>query len=441
MKLIILLFMITLSLGTWGQSNLTVVAVGEAEVEKDLIGFVTPKLDALNAQQATQMKELIEILKSDFDFYRNLFIVEDKTIKKVSESKAKFVAEFEILKESDGFYLESVLKNIPGKVEVIKDKRKILFQDIRPFSHALADTFYRSLTGKKSIFESKIVFVSDRTSTKGKVRKELYIMDFDGKRKQKLTSLNSMIISPALSQDNKKILYSLIEDRKKKNSSGVGYQNIKNLNLHLLDLETKKTKVISNELGINSGAIFNKNGESIYLTLSRQKNADIYKMNLKTGAKRKITNHFAEDVDPHINSDESLMTFLSGRPGKAMIYTLDPSSVEKNVKRISFVGRFNAAPRFNPKGTEIVFSSWVDDRFDIYRINSDGRNLVRLTKNFGSNEEPWYSPDGEFIVFTSQRVISRKKATQDVYIMNREGEIIRKITEGYGKIYTPRWSN
>ena len=124
-----------------------------------------------------------------------------------------------------------------------------------------------------------------------------------------------------------------------------------------------------------------------------------------------------------------------------MIYTLDPTGVEKKVKRISFVGDFNAAPRFNPEGTEIVFSSWVDNRFDIYRVSSDGKNLVRLTKNFGSNEEPWYSPDGQFIVFTSQRVITRKRAVQDVYIMNRDGEIIKKITQNFGKIYTPRWSN
>ena len=175
--------------------------------------------------------------------------------------------------------------------------------------------------------------------------------------------------------------------------------------------------------------------------MSYQKNADIYQLNLSNGHKKKITSHYSDDVDPHINSDGSLMTFLSGRAGKAMIYTLDPKGREKNVKRISFVGRFNAAPRFNPDGTEIVFSSWVDDRFDIYRIGSNGENLVRLTKNFGSNEEPWFSPDGQFIVFTSQRVITRKRATQDVYIMDRDGEIIRKITSDYGKIFSPRWSN
>ena len=236
---------------------------------------------------------------------------------------------------------------------------------------------------------------------------------------------------PVISPDNKKVLYSVIEDKWTKTSTGQ-INKTQNINLHLYDIETKAERMISNLNGINSGGIFNKTGDQIYLTISNQDNADIYKVDLKTLKKTKITSHFSDDVDPHINADESLMTFLSGRPGKAMIYTLDPTGLEKSVKRISFVGDFNAAPRFNPDGTEIVFSSWVDNRFDIYRIGSDGRNLVRLTKNFGSNEEPWYSPDGQFIVFTSQRVISSKKAVQDIYIMNREAEIIKKITGDFG---------
>ena len=64
-----------------------------------------------------------------------------------------------------------------------------------------------------------------------------------------------------------------------------------------------------------------------------------------------------------------------------------------------------------------------------------------MTKAFGSNEEPSFSPDGEFIVFSSQKVINRRKAEQNIYIMNREGEIIKKLTANYGKSYTPRWSN
>lgn len=135
------------------------------------------------------------------------------------------------------------------------------------------------------------------------------------------------------------------------------------------------------------------------------------------------------------------MSFLSNRSGRAHIYSIDPTGVENSVKRVSFVGQFNATPRFSPDGKEIVFTSWVDNSFDLYRISVDGNNLSRLTKDFGSNEEPVYSPDGEFIVFTSKKFISRNKSVQDLYIMNRDGEILGQLTKDFGNCFSPVWTN
>ena len=103
-------------------------------------------------------------------------------------------------------------------------------------------------------------------------------------------------------------------------------------------------------------------------------------------------------------------------------------------------GKFNATPRFAPDGKTIAFSSWLDTRFDIFRIDSDGNNLARLTKDFGSNEDPTYSNDGQFIAFSSQRVLSRTRAVQNIYIMDNDGEIIGSITENFGNCTTPRWT-
>lgn len=439
MKYILLSFLI-LNM-TLAQDTLTVVAVGEAEIEKDLVSFISDESEYLSDTDKKAVKEIIKVMKSDFGFYKTLFEIDNESHSEKKTAKGRYHISFKTLKTNKNGMINIQLFDKKEEKSLYENNRNLPKTGLRAFAHDISHNVYRVITGKESIFKSKIYYVSDKGSTRKKVTKDIYVMDFDGANKKRLTYLRSMVISPALSHDNKRMLYSVIEAGLKKASSGEGMQKVKNINLHLLNLENSRSQMVSNVEGINSGAIFNKNGDSIYLTLSYLKNADIYKMNLKTGKKRRITSHFSDDVDPHINGDESQLTFLSGRPGRAMIYTMDPTGVEKKVKRIGFVGRFNAAPRFNPAGTEIVFSSWVDNRFDVYRIDSDGRNLVRLTKNFGSNEEPWFSPDGEFIVFTSQRVISRKEAVQDVYIMNREGEILRKITENSGKIYTPRWSN
>jgi TolB protein len=445
-NLILLVVLIFISKSGFTSDSLTIVAVGEAELQNDKIGFSRlPFPESFTSREKKLLEDISKIFISDFNFYKHLFDVHENSIINNGESSWKslnlrYLIQAKFIKVEKIITIELNVKDLKEDKDVLSIVETINFQNIRSLAHKINDKIYRGITNKESIFKSKIVFVSDKTSKKKDIRKELYIMDFDGARKQRLTYTNSMIISPSLSPDNTKIVYTIIESKWRRSSTGKIHK-VKNLNLYLMDLITKKTRLISEMNGINSGAVFSADGENIYLTLSHNKNADIYKINLKTNKKTKITKHFLDDVDPHINRAGDKLTFLSGRSGKAMIYTMDPRGLEKDVKRISYVGQFNAAPRFSPDGKEIIFSSWVDNRFDLYKIGSNGNNLVRLTKNFGSNEEAWFSPDGQFIVFTSQRVISRKKAVQEIYIMNREGEILSKITSNFGKSYTPRWSN
>lgn len=445
-NIIILLAVIFIAKSSFSSDSLTIVAVGEAELQNDKIAYSQLALpDTFSPREQSLLEELPKIFISDFKYYKHMFDVHEKVIinKEASNYEGlglRYLVKAKFIKDKKNIIAEYSLVDLKEGNTIGDVSQTVSLNNIRSSAHDLNNKIYKFITDKDSIFKSKILFVSDRTSKKKDVRKELYIMDFDGARKQRLTYTNSMIISPSISPDNSKILYTIIESKWRRSSRGKIHK-VKNLNLYLMDLKTKKTKLISEMNGINSGAVFSADGKNIYLTLSHSKNADIYKINLKTKKKTKITKHFLDDVDPHINKAGDKMTFLSGRSGKAMIYTMDPRGLEKDVKRISYVGRFNAAPRFSPDGKEIVFSSWVDNKFDLYKIGANGNNLVRLTKNFGSNEEAWFSPDGQFIVFTSQRVISRKKAVQEIYIMNREGEILNKITSKFGKNYTPRWSN
>ncbi len=426
-----------------------VIAVGQAEQEKDKLVIDDPELSNLTGDQKRLSLELVEILRNDFAFYKHKFNTVEYSDKGKSSYTAPAVDKWhaggvtyfiasQMINSGAGVEAKFKVWSILTKKEILSQTFKVEKDNLRSNAHHISDALYRSITGKPSIFNSKIFFVSDRTSKKD-IEKELYIMDFDGRRVDKLTNYNSVVLSPSISQDNSRIMFSVIAAKKVISRSKV--KLIKNIDLKILDLKTKKIETVSDKPGINSGAIFGAGGDLIYLTLSYTGNADIYEMSLNSGKMRKITSHYGDDVDPSITSDGSLMTFLSNRPGKAHIYTMNPSETEKDVKRISFVGKFNATPRFSPDGKEIVFSSWVDNGFDLYRIGSDGNNLVRLTKGFGSNEEPAYSPDGEFIIFTSKRMVSKLRAVQDIYIMNREGEILGQLTNDFGRNFSPKWSN
>jgi TolB protein len=442
------LFVFSLFLNThlaFSQDGLTVVAVGEAEAEKDkMVIQDTYFQGTFSEAQKKAGQEISKLIRNDFSFYqKKIYLVEaatnNSTTRPVTNYEywngkgVRYLGTVSVEKSgTDSLKVTAIFEDIKNRKQIYNQMKTTTLVNARKTGHELSDGAYHEIVGKESIFKSKIVFVSDRNSKPGKPVKEVYMMDYDGKNVVQITNHGGLTISPSMSKDGRYLLYSLISnaDMKKRNN-----------NLHLMDLKTKESKMISGRDGINSGGIFSPSGKSIFLTLTISGNAEIYEMDLDSKSLRKITNHFASDVDPSITYDGKLMTYLSDRAGKAMIYTLDPSGEEKSVKRISYVGQFNATPRFSPDGKEIVFASWLENCFDLFRIGSDGTGLSRLTKDFGSNEDPSYSNDGEFIAFSSQRVISRVKAEQNIYIMDRDGGILGAVTAGFGNCITPRWYN
>ncbi len=444
MKSLLIAIMVLFSFNVFSQDdNLTIVAVGEATLEKDKMIIQDPYMTgALTAAQKNAANELVKLMRNDFSFYQKKFYLVEAAANNTafrqttnydywSSKGVRYLGTVSVDKSADNMKVNVVFEDIKNRKQIYNNTANVSLSNLRRSGHEMANAVYKQIIGKDSIFTSKIVFVSDRNTRGKKTVKEVYMMDFDGKNVQQITNHGGIVISPSMSQDGRYLVYSLIGNSARK----------RNNDLYLMDMRTREAKIISSRDGVNSGAIFLTGGKSIALTLTVSGNAEIYEMNVESKELRKITNHFSADVDPSITYDGTLMTFLSDRPGKAMIYTMDPRGTESNVKRISFVGQFNATPRFSPDGKEIVFSSWLDNSFDLFRISSDGQGLSRLTKDFGSNEDPSYSNDGEFIAFTSQRVISRVKADQNIYIMDRDGGILGAITAGFGNCISPRWYN
>lgn len=414
-----------------------IVAVGAAGIAKENL-LITYDQCSNSAPMNKTLQSLSEITRNDFAFYGHILNVQllpttqpaatIADIKEKSSINAIYWIHWKCNKNSFEVIAYSVLEQ--------KEKFKIEWKNVndvnRSLVHQLDDQIFQTFFQKKSIFNSKIVFSGAVEWGVRRSVKEIYMVDFDGYNLNRITQHRGLALAPAFSPDNKKIVYSLIDSKKV----------VKNVELRELDLQTGISKNISNKVGMNSGAVYAEDGKGIYATLSFKGNADIYYIDLASGAVRPLTSSFAEDVDPSITKDGKLLTFLSNRAGKAHVYTLDPSGLEKDVKRISYVGKFNATPRFSPDGTEIVFSSWVDRGFDLYRLSISGQNIARLTKNYGSNEDPTYSEDNQFIVFSSrQSGRGAKDLDQKLFIMNRDGEILGALTQNFKICSSPRISN
>src|SRR5688500_12275011 len=79
------------------------------------------------------------------------------------------------------------------------------------------------------------------------------------------------------------------------------------------------------------------------------------------------------------------------------------------------------SPSMSPDGSKIVFSSPRSGRGDIYQIDRDGSNPVRLTDNPAFETSPVHCPDGSKIAFV------RQTGKQHLWIMDQDGSNQRQL--------------
>ena len=107
--------------------------------------------------------------------------------------------------------------------------------------------------------------------------------------------------------------------------------------------------------------------------------------------------------NPAVSPDGKRLTFASDRSGSSEIWVTDRKG-EDALKLTAFGGPYTSGPAWSPDGEHIVFDSpAVDGNFDIYEVEAQGGTVKRLTTAPLEDRFPHFSPDGEWIYFSSRR--------------------------------------
>lgn len=123
------------------------------------------------------------------------------------------------------------------------------------------------------------------------------------------------------------------------------------------------------------------------------------------------------------------------------IYTANADG--KNPKRLTTTPGYDAEATVSADGRRIVFTSVRDGDLDIYVMDADGRNLKRLTSELGYDGGPFFSRDGKRIVYrayhpkTPEQVARYRRLLSEnviepnnfeIWVMDADGRNKRQVT-------------
>ena len=302
----------------------------------------------------------------------------------------------------------------PEQQLIVSKKLDMPAPQARRLAHKVADEVISQLTGEPGIADTKIAYASSASG-----HKELYMMDYDGAGATRLTSNQSINLSPSWSPDLRSIAFT--------SYMGRGYPYL----YRLFPFENRPAQLLAGHLGINTSPAWSPDGRLLALTLSKDGNPEIYVLTLATGSFRRLTTFSGIDTEPTWSPTGREIAFVSDRSGSAQIYVMDAEGT--NVRRLTNSG-FNTQPRWSPKGDAIAFTS-RQGTHDIWAVNTDGSTLRRLTAGPGSNESASWAPNGRHLVFQSNRLGSFQ-----LFTMLADGSEQQQLSRGPGETTSASWS-
>ena len=287
---------------------------------------------------------------------------------------------------------------------------------VRLMAHRFADELVFRYTGEPGIARTKIAYVSEL----GPAR-ELFVMDYDGHDQRQVTADGFLNLMPRWSPDRRFLVFT-------------SYRNRNTQDIVMMELATLKRWTLVSLGGLNITPGLSPDGNFLAFSSSNEGNSELYRMDTRNKDTQRLTVNAAGDLSPSWSPSGREIAFTSDRSGGPQIFLM--SADGSNVRRLTFEGDYNAAPAWSPRGNWIAYVCRSPKKdYKLCLISPDGQKRVQLTMGHGVDDSPSWSPDGRHLVFSSTA-----EGKSQIYMINTDGKDLERITFTGTHNSAPTWS-
>lgn len=291
-----------------------------------------------------------------------------------------------------------------------------------------------------SFDEQKLIF----QATVGKLQcDQIFTMNIDGSEKTLVSTGKGRTTCAYYLPGDEKIIYASTHlagedcpptpDR----SKGYVWQLYNSFDIFSANIDGLDVTQLTFSDGYDAEATVSPKGDKIVFTSTRDGDPEIYVMDIDGSNQTRLTFEKGYDGGAFFSFDGSKIVFRASRPTTEEeladyeelatdglfrpttleIYTMNPDGREMN--QITNFGKASFAPFFHPDGERIIFSSNVNSAsgrdFDLYMTNFDGTGLEQITFNETFDGFPMFTSDGTQLIFCSNR-FNKKEGDTNVFI-------------------------
>jgi Tol biopolymer transport system component len=201
---------------------------------------------------------------------------------------------------------------------------------------------------------------------------------------------------PAFSPDGKTIAYTTNKE------GDYFFQS----SLYVYDVATKKEEML--QAGVRSALSWSPDGKRIYYARHSRDNdhwsnySDLYAYDLDAKEETRLT-YGRRASSPALSPDGKQIAYIAGADGTLNLYVMDTDG--RNMRRLTNYARGEQvyAPSWSPDGRSLLFDYSIADGRDLATVPAEGGEVSFLLQTADDERNAVFTADGRAVVFASDR--------------------------------------